>query len=158
MTYSIKNVQDIANKYTVPAVNGNVSNSGNNNGGSAPKGKPAKYWFNFGAFSVHPETGEQVFGSIGGMPLDTASAKFLKSGLVAQAQMSAFKDLMEIASELQPGQSVVLEAGAWAFELRHVRDEGTQATDGSPALVVDEARKAAKAEALARVKAMRVAS
>ena len=151
MTFSIKNVQGIANKYTVPAVN-NVSD-----GGSIPKGKVAKYWLNFGAFSVHPETGEQVFGSIGGMPLDTASAKFLKSGLVAQAQASVFKDLMEIAVELAPGQAVVLEAGAWAFEIRHVRDEGTQANDGQ-ALVVDEARKAAKEAALARVKAMRVAS
>ena len=156
MTYDLKNVQAIANKYTVnPSVN--VSNN-NNVSGSTPKGKTAKLWLNFGAYSVHPETGERVFGSIGGMPVDTAPDRFLKTGLIAQAQASVHKDLMEIAELLAPGQAVIIEAGAWAFELRHIRDEGAQTNDGSPALVVDEARKAAKDAAIARVKAMMAAS
>ena len=152
MTYNISDVQDIANRYTAaaPAVNGN------NNGGSAPKGKSAKYWVNFGAYSVVPETGERVFGSIGGMPLDTAPDRFLKTGNVAKAQQNIHKDLMEIAVELQPGEAVMMEAGPYAFEIRHIRGDEAQVSDGQ-ALVADQARKAAKEAAIARVRAMRVA-
>lgn len=149
MSFDIANIGQIAARHNAQALAENNSA----NGGNAPKGKVAKYWLNFGAYCVNKETGERVFGSIGGIPVDTAPDRFLKSGLIAEAQASVHKDLMEIAVLLQPGQAVVIDAGVWAFELRHVRPEGTQANNGTPALMVDEERERAKQAAIARVKA-----
>ena len=153
MSFDIANIGQIAARHNAQAM---AENTVSNNG-SSPKGKTAKFWVNFGAYSVVPETGERVFGSIGGMPLDTAPDRFLKSGNVAKAQASIHKDLMEIANELQPGEAVMMEAGPYAFEIRHIRGDEAQVSDGQ-ALVADQERQRAKEAAIARVRAMRVAT
>ena len=153
MSFDIANIGQIAARHNAQAM---AENTVSNNG-SSPKGKIVKFWVNFGAYSVVPETGERVFGSIGGMPLDTAPDRFLKSGNVAKAQASIHKDLMEIANELQPGEAVMMEAGPYAFEIRHIRGDEAQVSDGQ-ALVADQERQRAKEAAIARVRAMRVAA
>ena len=78
----------------------------------------SEFWMNIGIYADVNGTGEEVFVSAGGFPLDNAAMKGKTPFAAVQSEL--VNQLLAAASQLEPGTSKEVPAGSFVIQLRRV--------------------------------------